>query len=288
LNKARLVSHAVPLWVVIIVLVSGTSAAVIAYHFITKTDISPEMPAFVEYVHWDTYTNTTSIFVKNSMSNNTKIVHLYAGTVASNLVSVADSTSLGSGLALFPQQTATIVLDWPNTLSSCWLCNKTYHFKLVPEVGTPVEFASRTPLTHPRESLVLCKQHIWHNGTSFSEAAFLVMNTGDRDLSINMISVRGQECPWSNVFYNKTEDMIDDDLPFNSTLSQGGKIWVGSTGYTFNQASESLALDRGSNMIIYIAHPNHIAVSDIGVTIGITIFTDLAQYYNECNVQAFA
>jgi len=136
------------------------------------------------------------------------------------------------------------------------------------------------------ESLQIFKQHIWHNGTTFAEAAFVIINTGGRDVVIDKIAVRGQECTWSTVYYNKTQDTISADLSYNSTLSDGGTITIGSTPYTFSQASDDLILKSGWTMVVYIANPDHVSVSDIGVTIGITVFTANAQYYKECNVEA--
>jgi hypothetical protein len=40
-------------------------------------------------------------------------------------------------------------------------------------------------------------------------------------------------------------------------------------------------------MIVYIANPDHISVNDIGVSIGVTVFTSNAEYYKETNVQAY-
>jgi hypothetical protein len=39
-------------------------------------------------------------------------------------------------------------------------------------------------------------------------------------------------------------------------------------------------------MIVYVTNPDHVSVSDIGVTVGITVFTANAQYYKEANVEA--
>lgn len=136
------------------------------------------------------------------------------------------------------------------------------------------------------ESLQVFKLHTWHNGTTFAETAFLVINTGGRDVVIDKITVRGQECAWTTVYHNKTQDTINSDLVYNSTLTDGGTITVGSTGYTFTQASDDLILKSGWTMIVYIANPDHIAVSDIGVTVGINVFTANAQYYKEANVEA--
>jgi len=140
------------------------------------------------------------------------------------------------------------------------------------------------------ESLKIYKQHIWHNGTNFAEGTFLIINTGGRDFVIDKISVRGQESPWANVYYNKTTDTIAQDLYYidpnsNGTLL-GKSVSLGSTNYTLTQATEDLILKSGWSMIVYITNPDSISVNDIGVTVGFTVFTSNAQYYKECNVGA--
>jgi hypothetical protein len=137
------------------------------------------------------------------------------------------------------------------------------------------------------ESLLVTKLHIWHNGTTFSEAAFLIINTGGRDVVIDKITVRGQECLWTSVYYHKTNDPISNDLEYVEPNSNGtllGKSW-GS--YSLTQASSDVLLKSGDTMIVYIANPDHISVNDIGVTIGVTVFTSNAEYYKETNVQAY-
>ncbi|MEM2916794.1 MAG: hypothetical protein QXN63_00350 [Candidatus Bathyarchaeia archaeon] len=140
------------------------------------------------------------------------------------------------------------------------------------------------------ESLQIYKQHIWHNGTTFSEAAFLIINTGGRDIVIDKISVRGQECAWSSVYYNKTTNAISPDLPYvtpnvDGTLN-GKDVTLGTTTYALVQASDDLILKSGWSMIVYVTNPDSISVSDIGVTVGFTVFTANAQYYKETNVSA--
>ncbi len=140
------------------------------------------------------------------------------------------------------------------------------------------------------ESLQIYKQHIWHNGSAFAEAAFLIVNTGGRDVVVDKISVRGQESTWTNVYYNKTSDAISLDLTYIDPNSNGtllGKgITLGSTTYLLIQASDDLILKSGWSMIIYITNPDSVSVNDIGVTVGFTVFTANAQYYKECNVGA--
>jgi len=142
------------------------------------------------------------------------------------------------------------------------------------------------------ESLQISKQHIWHNGTNFAEATFLIINTGGRDVVLDRISVRGQECPWVTVYYNKTTDAFTPDLSYidpniNGSLL-GKSATVGLETYNLARATDDLILKSGSSIIVYITDPDSISVNDIGTTVGFTVFTANAQYYKECNVGASA
>jgi len=140
------------------------------------------------------------------------------------------------------------------------------------------------------ESIQMYKLHTWHNGSSFAETAFLVINTGGRDLVLDKITVRGQACAWTDVFYNKTTDTINSELPWlpYANLTNGGIVNVGGTNYnlTAGVITADLILQSGDSMIVYILNPDHISVNDIGVTVGVTVFTANAQYYKESNVEA--
>jgi hypothetical protein len=140
------------------------------------------------------------------------------------------------------------------------------------------------------ESIQVYKLHTWHNGTNFAETSFLIINTGGRDLVLDKIAVRGQECAWANVYYNKTTDTINNDLPYivpnaDSTLTNRN-VTLGSNTYDLTQATDDLILKSSWSMIVYVTNPDHVSVSDIGVTVGITVFTANAQYYKEANVEA--
>ena len=141
------------------------------------------------------------------------------------------------------------------------------------------------------ESIQVYKLHTWHNGSNFAETTFLVINTGGRDLVIDKITVRGQEVAWATVWYNKTTDTINNDLPYltpNADSTLPANVTVGTSTYDLTQGSagNDLILQSGDSMIVYIANPDHISVNDIGVTVGITVFTANAQYYKESNVEA--
>ena len=140
------------------------------------------------------------------------------------------------------------------------------------------------------ENLQIYKQHIWHNGSNFAEAAFLIVNSGGRDIVVDKISVRGQECLWTTIYYNKTSGIIYNDLTYippnsNGTLL-GKSVTIGSATYNLTRANTDLILKSGDKMIVYATNPDSVSVKDVGVPVGVTVFTANAQYYKECNVGA--
>jgi hypothetical protein len=47
-----------------------------------------------------------------------------------------------------------------------------------------------------------------------------------------------------------------------------------------------LTLKSGWTIVVYITNPDSIALNDVGIPVGITVFTSNAQYYIETNVAA--
>lgn len=152
------------------------------------------------------------------------------------------------------------------------------------------------------ESVALTKQHIYHNSTaeagtlSYSQATLMVINTGGRDLVIDRLAVRGQECSWNDtatnkiVFYTVTTDPVSSDMHYvsNFSLTEDNTIEFGSKSYTFKRASNDLTLKSGYTMLLYVINPDSITINDIGLTVSITLYTAQAMYYRETNVQAIA
>ena len=46
------------------------------------------------------------------------------------------------------------------------------------------------------------------------EAAFLIINTGGRDVVINKITVRGQQAGWTDVYYGVSTHTVSADLAY--------------------------------------------------------------------------
>ncbi len=55
---------------------------------------------------------------------------------------------------------------------------------------------------------------------------------------------------------------------------------------TFQQATDDLTLKSGWTMVVYVMNPDSVALNDVGITVGITVFTSNAQYYKETNIEA--
>jgi len=139
------------------------------------------------------------------------------------------------------------------------------------------------------ESLSVRKAHVWVDTSGDDQAAFVIINTGGRDVVLDKITIRGQEISWSNVFYNISSSAPSDDLSHQdeTNLVDGGTITIGSTSYTLEAASDDIVLPSGQSMIVYIKDPGSISRQDVGTTVGIVVFTAQAQYYKECNVEAY-
>jgi hypothetical protein len=139
------------------------------------------------------------------------------------------------------------------------------------------------------ESLFLTKQHVWFNTSgSWAQAALVVVNTGGRDAVLDIISVRGQECSWNNVYYWRTNNVtISDDLRVTPTSISGASfdITVQNSARTFVESDNDLTLKSGWAIVIYVMNPDSVGLNDVGTPVGITIFTANAQYQKTANVE---
>ena len=154
--------------------------------------------------------------------------------------------------------------------------------------GVVTYFAINVTSTRVQEEdLALTKQHVWYNAAgSTTQAAILVINTGGRDVVLQKLSVRGQAVDWSHILYGTTNSSIAADISANSTAA-AGSYSIGSVNLTLATTTTDLTLQSGSSMVIFVSSPDSITINDIGLTVGITVFTSQAMYYQEANVQSY-
>lgn len=174
---------------------------------------------------------------------------------------------------------------------SSWISGNIYQVKLISLRGNQFIYTSIAPsCIVPEESLHMTKQHVWYNTTgSWAEAAVVIINTGILDIVLDKISVRGQECPWMNVYYWKTNNTtILNDLQVTLTPITGDtfNITIQGVERVFQRATDDLTLEVGWTVVVYIMNPDSVTLSDIGITVGMTVFTANAWYYKETNVEA--
>jgi hypothetical protein len=125
------------------------------------------------------------------------------------------------------------------------------------------------------EYLQITNLHVWRaENTTPGVAAFVITNTGGRDVVIDKITVRGVPASGEYIYYKKIGDVID---PPANVSAPGGYTQLGS---------DSLILPSGSRICVYIFNLDHISTSDIGVTVSVTVFTANAQYHKETNIEA--
>jgi len=149
-----------------------------------------------------------------------------------------------------------------------------------------------------QESLTISQTHVWVDSGGNAEAALMITNTGGRDVVISQIQIRGQAATidggnvYSATFATATHDSASNPLvaiviaslgttdPFTVAGQDTGSNHLATPTVT------SLVLASGGTMAVYISSPDSVTTNDIGLTIGITVFTAQAMYYQETNIQA--
>jgi len=134
-----------PILATLLLIVIAVAAIVVTYAWV-MTFMGAQTGAggtilSIENVYWNSTASTTSIVVRNIGTSDARIVRLYIGNTTSNLLDVTITSDLGtSGRVLLVDRVITVVLTWPNDLSSSWIETDRYYFRVVPEVGAYLEF----------------------------------------------------------------------------------------------------------------------------------------------------
>jgi hypothetical protein len=142
-----------------------------------------------------------------------------------------------------------------------------------------------------QQNLTISLQHIWVDSAGTAEAGMLITNTGGRDVVLTAIQVRGIAATFSggdaNVYVAvDTGGTIPSSLSCltSNELTTQADNPFGGTG-SFGLSSGELILNSGVSIVVYILAPQGVTIRDVGTTIGITVFTAQAMYYQETNVQ---
>jgi len=141
-----------------------------------------------------------------------------------------------------------------------------------------------------QESLYMSKLHIWYNTTGgWAQAAFVLINTGGKDVVIDKITARSQTANWSDVYYWRTNTVtITQDLTVTPTQLTGASYnhTIQGSARSLAQASDDITLKSGWTIVIYVDSPDSVGQNDVGTPVEITIFTANAHWTQEVNVEA--
>jgi len=279
----RIRNHIVPLWLVVSVLICGVVSAAVTYYV------------------WQTVTIPFKVNEPMQVISYPNELDLLPGETGRFNVTVENRGSIGYKVTLgfrlsnqtFKNSYVTFSNDTYNVspgqqVLPCWLSVE----ENAPStsISLSIDFIrlNATDTRVQEENLFLTKQHIWYNETGgWAESAIVIVNTGGKDVLLDKVAVRGQEASWSQVYYWRTNTVaISDDLATtpNALTGMTESITVQGSSRLFSQASTDLTLKSGYTMVIYIASPDSITLSDVGAAVGIAVFSTNAQYYKEANV----
>ncbi len=152
--------------------------------------------------------------------------------------------------------------------------------------GVVTYYATNITMTRTeQEEVDISKAHVWVNSTGGAEAAFVVENLGGRDILIDKITVRGVECSWSNVYFERLTSAPSADMNVTrESLITGASFSL--YGKTYDQASTDIPVASSGVVLFYIKNPDNIDLDDVGTTVSITVFTKDGQYIEEVNVES--
>jgi flagellin-like protein len=137
-----------PILATLLLIVIAVAAIVVTYAWIMTYMSSAGQQAGVilakENVRFygeptDAAKNRTDVTVRNTGTENTKIVTIYMGKTKSNLVDVTAYSDLSTGKALNSKTAITIKVSWPvSSIGTTWEAGETYYFRIISEGGQEV------------------------------------------------------------------------------------------------------------------------------------------------------
>ena len=143
-----------------------------------------------------------------------------------------------------------------------------------------------------QEKLYLSNVAVWYENSTSSLSSLIVTNTGETDIVLSKVTIKGQESAWNGtstyVLYTKVEGILSANLQHVSAFDQSGSnnVTLDGIDYDLTVVSENLILQSGWTMLFYIVNPPNLIVYDVGTPIRVTISTGQALYATEAIVKA--
>jgi hypothetical protein len=132
-----------------------------------------------------------------------------------------------------------------------------------------------------QEYLDLSNEHVWGNQTGWAEASLVIVNNGEKDVTIKKIVIHSKECSWSDMYYWKTQTgPVSSELESTSSELFGisYEITVDGIKRTFQQASSEMNLAITWTIVLYIKDPINTTLAEIPEQVTISVFTESKIY----------
>lgn len=143
-----------------------------------------------------------------------------------------------------------------------------------------------------QENLFLSKVDVWYKNSTNSLGSLLVTNTGETDIVLSKVTIKGQDCAWNSstsyVLFTKVEGILSANVEYVENFTQTGPntLTFDEATYDFEVVGENLILQSGWSMLFFIVNPGKLMVYDVGAPIRVTISTAQALYATETIVKA--
>ena len=138
------------------------------------------------------------------------------------------------------------------------------------------------------EDLKIEKCEIWViNDLTYSQAGILLVNEENVPTKITEITIKGIECPWSNVYFWKTNifSVEGDFEPCSNDLS-GSTVSIDVEGeeQVFQQATQDIILESFQAMVLYLKEPVDISQPDVPNIVTLAVFTEKSMFSEEISL----
>jgi hypothetical protein len=141
------------------------------------------------------------------------------------------------------------------------------------------------------ETLDLSNQHVWFDNawSCLTEAAIVIVNSGNTNVLITKVTIREIECDWIDIYHLETQIApISSDLLRPSTELTGTTFTMVVDGIrrTFQQSTGALMLRSHWATVLIMRNVGNITAEDIPNTAVIAVFTENTFFYKEAGVEA--
>lgn len=280
-KSIKIGKHAIPVWLIAVILIFGIGVTV-GYYVWTTLTIPFEVKEPLEVLN---YPSHLSLYAGDASEFNITLMNRASANYSVALIFQLSNATYQANYVRFSNETYFVVPGVQNVTATLTVAPD------APPVSSSltISLARFAPIPQP-EKLYMSNLHVWFNTTSqWVEAAFVLINTGSKDVVLQSITARSQPSSWSNVYYWTTNTATISALSPTTTQPVGISISpVINSTYTqiLNQASGVITLKSGYTLVVYVNHPDSVGQNDVGTPVAVTVFTGDVYWTQESNVQA--